>query len=116
MISGFLIVGAGGSVGAVSRLMMSALCKRFLGTGFPWGTFIINVIGSFLIGFLAHQGLGTGMHLFLTTGILGGFTTFSTFNYESMNLLKEKRFFEFAAYVLGTYLICMTMTGIGYYV
>lgn len=115
MITQLLLVGAGGAVGAVSRLLCSAGFKKLLGTGFPWGTFIINLLGSYLIGAAAGCGLSAGMHLFFVTGVLGGYTTFSTFNYEAVNLLKSRRCLEFFAYAAGSFVLCLTLTAAGYF-
>lgn len=114
MIVSFLLVGLGGGIGALSRLLFSTLAKKAWGNNFPWGTFLINIIGSFLLGLAAGHNLDGGIKLLFMTGMIGAFTTFSTFNYEAVTLLKSKKNFRFFVYVAGTYVICMTMTGIGY--
>lgn len=88
-----LLVGAGGGLGAVLRFLAGGLVHRFLPASFPYGTFLINVSGCFGIGFLAGLVeerflLGPGARLFWMVGVLGGYTTFSTFGYETLVLLR----------------------------
>lgn len=90
-----LFVGAGGGLGAISRYIISGLVYRMLGTSaFPYGTLTVNVMGCFLIGFggglmESRQLFTPEARLFVFTGMLGGFTTFSTFGYESFNLARD---------------------------
>lgn len=86
-MNGFLIVFLGGGLGAAARHGVNLLSAQLVGTAYPWGTFSINVLGSLLIGVLAewlalHSHLSASLRLFLITGILGGFTTFSAFSLE----------------------------------
>ncbi len=84
-------VALGGAIGAAARYLVSDWMASWLGPDFPWGTFFANISGSFLIGIvlvLVEGGsLPAGARLFLAVGILGGYTTFSSFSYESLNLL-----------------------------
>jgi len=89
-----LAVGCGGFIGAVSRYLLSIFINRFNTSAFPISTLIINILGSFLIGVLTQLLLNSypnnkKLQLFLTTGILGGFTTFSTFSFETINLYQN---------------------------
>jgi len=92
-----LIVGAGGFVGAVMRYGLGALIAGIAGeSSLPYPTLIVNVIGCFLIGLLAYfaegvAGLTNEMYLLLMVGLLGAFTTYSTFSYEAMSLLMSNR-------------------------
>jgi fluoride exporter len=84
----------GGAVGTGARYLLSGWLLRWLGPGFPYGTLAVNALGSFLMGALMHIALSTEsisptLRLTLTTGVLGGFTTYSTFNYETLQLLQE---------------------------
>lgn len=94
MIRAGLIVALGGGLGSFLRFGMAALVSRFHGGPFPAGTLVVNVIGCLLIGWLAGgfdvRGVDSGhsARLFLLTGILGGFTTYSAFGYETLVLMK----------------------------
>ncbi|HXK23209.1 MAG TPA: CrcB family protein [Myxococcota bacterium] len=84
----------GSALGGGARYLVSLGALRLLGAGFPVGTLAVNVLGSFLIGAIMHVGLTTiwispGMRLFLTTGVMGGFTTYSAFNYETLALATD---------------------------
>ena len=90
----FFWVCLGGAAGTGARYLISGWALSVLGTSFPWGTLAVNVIGSFLIGAIMHVGLTTQvlspmLRMALTTGVMGGFTTYSTFNYETTELLRE---------------------------
>jgi CrcB protein len=91
-----LIVGTGGFVGAVLRYGLSGLVQRWSGSvGFPFGTLAVNVLGCLIIGILwrmdeIHSLLSTEARLFLMVGILGAFTTFSTFGNETLNLANDR--------------------------
>jgi CrcB protein len=86
-----LLVAAGGAIGAAARYLAGLWIVARFGAGFPWGTFFVNVTGSFVIGIvlvLVEGGtLPAGARLFLAVGILGGYTTFSSFSYETLQLL-----------------------------
>ncbi len=85
---GVALVAAGGAVGSVARYALGVLMLRALGSGFPWGTLAVNVAGSVVIGVIAGLAAGGGGltepgRLFLVTGVLGGFTTFSAFSLDT---------------------------------
>lgn len=87
-------VGIGGFIGASIRYVISVYSSRFLGTEFPFGTLIVNFLGGFLIGLimelsLTHNLISQNLRLFLTTGIMGGLTTFSAFSYETVTLFNN---------------------------
>lgn len=90
-----LIVGIGGGIGSIARLLSQRGVQRMIDLSFPLGTFLINIIGSFIIGVvyaLSERGnfLTPEIRLFLTVGFCGGFTTFSTFSYDNYNMISEK--------------------------
>lgn len=92
-----LYVGLGGFIGASLRYIISENSSRLFGAQLPYGTLIVNVIGGLLIGLIMELSLTTGsisheLRLFLTTGILGGLTTFSAFSYETISFLSEGRY------------------------
>jgi CrcB protein len=91
---------------------------RWLGAAFPYGTLLCNVAGSFLMGVVMAVGLSAALfspttRLVLTTGVLGGFTTYSTFNYEALGLLQERDWLLFALYLGATVLGCLVSGGLG---
>jgi len=100
-----LFVGLGGCVGSVLRYLVSGWVQRLSGTAFfPYGTLGVNVLGCLLIGLLGGwadnvQPFSPPVRLFLLLGLLGGFTTYSTFSYESMALLRDRQTLAAAAYV-----------------
>lgn len=93
-MSGYLAVMTGGAVGASLRYLVSGLVYQRLGTSFPYGTLAVNVVGCFLIGLVMSVTedrfiINQNFRLFLTVGMFGGFTTFSTYSYESLVLLRD---------------------------
>jgi CrcB protein len=93
MIIRILLIALGGAIGSVCRYSCGGIVYRLFGSIFPWGTLAVNVIGSFLIGFLwaafERAAIGSNMRMFVFIGILGGFTTFSSYTLETLNLLRE---------------------------
>ena len=91
-----LLVGAGSFLGGIARYALSGLVQRWAGAGFPWGTLAVNVTGCFAIGAVLHlvedrAMLGPDARVFLVVGILGGFTTFSAFGWETFELLRANQ-------------------------
>lgn len=88
----YLFIAVGGAAGAVMRYLVSGWAFSILGEGFPWGTFVVNITGSFLIGFLwqlfEYVPISPNMRSMIFIGGLGAFTTFSTFAFESLNLFR----------------------------
>jgi fluoride exporter len=102
-----LSVAAGGAIGSVTRFLVGIGSAKLFGLGFPWGTLIINLAGSFLIGVFAESfalkwNLPQATQVFLTVGFCGGFTTFSTFSLDSYVLMQRGEFGLAAAYILGS--------------
>ncbi len=112
-------VGLGGALGSVARYLLGTLLQtRTTGT-FPVATLIINVSGSLLLGFLMQFGLETRsvspeMRLFLTTGFCGGYTTFSTFSFESFTLAHTGRAMAAGAYVGASVVLGLAAARVGY--
>ena len=93
-MSRFFWICLGGAVGTGARYLLSGWTLGLLGTAFPWGTLAVNVVGSFLIGAIMHVGtttqiLSPALRLTLTTGVMGGFTTYSAFNYETLRSFQD---------------------------
>ena len=98
----FLWVCIGGAFGSGARYLVSTWAAAAFGASFPLGTLLVNVVGSFLIAFIMRLALATELvppmlRLFLTTGILGGFTTYSTFNFDTLGMLDDGSFGAAAA-------------------
>ena len=119
-----LVVTVGGGVGAAARFMVDGEIRTRHSGGFPWGTFVVNVVGSFLIGVfstlffaLVHRGVpGDVAHLLqlaLTVGLCGGFTTFSTATVESVRLAQSGRLRLALANALGTLAVTVAAAGLG---
>lgn len=106
-----LAVLAGGGIGAVLRYAITFWMSQRLGPGFPWWTFVINVTGSLLIGIIAESTQMRGvsgsplLRMFLMTGVLGGYTTFSTFSLDTLTLLREGGVPLAFAYAIGSVMI-----------
>jgi fluoride exporter len=104
---GYLLVFIGGGLGSMARYGISVFGMRLLGQGFPWPTLLINIVGSALMGlltgWLAAQGTSPqSLRLFVATGILGGFTTFSTFSLETVLLYERGQLGLAVAYVAAS--------------
>ncbi len=116
----FLYVGVGGAIGAALRYYISGLTNKFLTDGFPWGTLSVNLIGSFVMGFL--WGLfevvivSENMRLLFFIGILGSFTTFSTFSFENFNLFKSGKYGFFALNITASLLFGIGLIFVGYFI
>ena len=103
----YLIVFLGAGIGGALRHGVNVGSARLFGYGFPYGTLIVNVVGSFLMGVLAgyfafRPGIGQHARLFLTTGILGGFTTFSAFSLDTALLVERHAYGMAAGYAVGS--------------
>lgn len=115
-----LFVGAGGFFGAIARyLLAGAVYQLFPNSSFPSGTTVVNVLGCFVIGLLnglleTRQVFGPETRLFLLIGLLGGFTTFSTFGFETMALMKDGEFLLAVMNVLVQVIFGLAAVFIGY--
>lgn len=94
MMMNMLALALGGALGAITRYFISTQLARSIDIAFPYGTLTVNVVGSFLIGlaisfFLEHQSLPPYLKLFVVTGFLGALTTFSTFSFETLELIRS---------------------------
>lgn len=106
----WLWIGLGGAGGTLLRYAISLWAPRLFGTTFPAATLVVNLLGSFLIGAIMHVGLTTTMispttRLALTTGVMGGLTTYSTFNYETIQLVRS------GAWAVGVLNVGVTFVG-----
>lgn len=113
-----LLVGAGSFIGGALRYLVSLLLKY--SGGFPWATFTVNLLGCLIIGvlwglFSRFSNISQQLVLFLSVGLCGGFTTFSTFSKESMMLLQGGNYLMLALYILGSVSIGIGLVAAGYY-
>ena len=108
----FFLVCLGGALGSGARYLVALWAAASLGVGFPYGTLIVNVAGSFLLTFLMQASTSTELlspevRLMLTTGVMGGFTTYSTFNYETAGYLREGAWAAGLVNITATVLGCL---------
>ncbi len=122
MIPTYLWVAFGGALGSVLRFGVSEWMAFRFGQTFPWGTLTVNAVGSLLIGMLAAMAVPDGVRLlsqtparaFLIVGFCGGFTTFSTFSLQTLNLMQGGRWLEAGANVGASVLICLGAVAVGF--
>jgi CrcB protein len=104
--------------GGLSRFYLSGWVYSLLGRSFPYGTFVVNVVGAYLIGLIMELALRSTilsdtMRLGLTVGFLGGLTTFSTFSFETFTLLEEGQFVVAFVNILASVAVCLLFTWLG---
>ena len=115
----FLLVGIGGGVGAMSRYGFSLLVGRFWGLSFPLATMLINIIGSLAMGLLvgwlarAMPSWAPEGRLFLAVGVLGGFTTFSSFSLDTITLIERGEVWQAGLYVVLSVVVCLVALYLG---
>ena len=117
----YLWIGLGSALGGMARYGCSGLAARYIGASFPWGTLIVNVSGSLVIGFLAALAAADGRLLispdaraFLMIGVCGGFTTFSAFSIESLDFVRDGDWFSAGANVVLSVVLCLLAVWLGY--
>ena len=118
MSRSILFVAFGGLIGSVCRFLTASFVVTMLPFTFPFGTFVVNIIGCFIMG--AAVGLAEryiwihhDWRMFLTAGFCGGFTTFSAFAFENIELLLDKNYATFAAYSIASFVVCLGATFVG---
>ncbi len=107
-----LAVLAGGGAGSVLRYVMAGLVQQLTSDDFPFGTLVVNLLGSLLLGFIVQiaetkTGPGPWMKLFLTVGLCGGFTTFSTFSLETFRMLQDGSYLFAIVNIAGSLVLCL---------
>ena len=105
-----LWIGLGGFLGANARYWLGSLVNRWLGTGFPWATGLVNISGALLIGIVATLFVdravdNESLRLFLIVGLLGGYTTFSSYTWEAVTLMEHNRWLPAIGYLVGSNVI-----------
>jgi CrcB protein len=119
----YIWIAMGGALGSVARFWLSGVVANRFGETFPWGTLIVNVSGSFVIGFFATATGSESRWLvsptfrqFFMIGICGGYTTFSAFSLQTLNLIREGEFLHASANVLLSVLLCLAGVWFGHFV
>lgn len=115
----WLAIAAGGAIGAVARHGVSRAALHLMGPAFPWGTLTANTLGSFLMGVLVawlsrHNGSATPLSAFLTVGVLGAFTTFSTFALDAVMLAKDRSLTIAGVYVGASIILSIAGLAAGF--
>ena len=114
----YMYIGLGGAAGAVLRYLATGLAYRIFNEGFPWGTLIVNLIGSLIIGLLwglfENITVSQNIKLLILVGLLGAFTTFSTFSLENFNLLREGQHLFFALNIIVSVICGLLLVFAGY--
>jgi fluoride exporter len=114
----FLWICLGGAAGTGARYLLSGWLLRTAGPGFPWGTLAVNVLGSFLLGLIMQVAIATDLlsptlRLTLATGVMGGFTTYSTFNYETLQYLQQNDWLMGSLNLVVTVVVCLAAGSLG---
>lgn len=116
----YAVIMLGGAIGSALRFLAASSIDRWSGVLFPWGTVTVNILGSFIIGlFTGLTGpegpfsVSATLRAFVTIGILGGFTTFSSFSLQTMLLWQEGNYWHAAGNVLLSVTVCLLATGLG---
>lgn len=121
MLKSLLIVGTGSFIGGAMRYLLSTYIKNMYGQTFPWGTLVVNLLGCFVFGiifalFSKHNSANNTFCLLLTTVICGGFTTFSTFANESVQMIQNGNIGEFIGYMSTSVIIGIALIALGYWI
>jgi fluoride exporter len=113
----WLAVAVGGAIGSLARFWITLAMTALTGPQFPWGTLLINVLGSFVIGLVAgftlvpaRVAMHPDLRIFLMTGFCGGFTTFSSFSLQTLELMQAGELVQALGYVLGSVVLCILFT------
>jgi CrcB protein len=115
----FWAIAIGAAVGGVSRYYLSTAVQHRMGSTFPWGTLVINITGSVVLGFIMRYALSTPgvsveLRLLFTTGFCGGYTTFSTYSYETATLIEDGQLGRAGTYALASVLLALAGTFTGF--
>ncbi len=117
----YLWIALGSALGGVGRYWCSGVIARHIGETFPWGTLTVNVVGSLLIGLLATVSepdgrllMSTTLRQFFMIGVFGGFTTFSSFSLQALNLVRDGQWIPASLYILGSVALCLVGVWLGH--
>ncbi len=119
---GYLWIGLGGALGSMGRAWLALTVARITGPQFPWGTILINVIGSFIIGFFgtltasgSRFAVPSDVRAFVMVGICGGFTTFSSFSLQTLELARDGRVAQALGNIALSVMLCLSAVAAGHY-
>jgi CrcB protein len=114
-------IALGSAIGGVARYWCSGVAARLIGETFPWGTLIVNVVGSFIIGFFAtltgpdgRVFAGTTARQFVMVGLCGGYTTFSSFSLQTLNLVSDGEWLQAGFNIAGSVVLCLLAVWLGH--
>jgi CrcB protein len=114
-------IAVGSALGGVARYWCSGVAARLFGETFPWGTLLVNLTGSFVIGFFATLTspdgrifVGSTTRQFVMMGLLGGFTTFSSFSLQTLNLAQESQWLQAGGNIVGSVVLCLLAVWLGH--
>jgi CrcB protein len=117
----YLWIGLGSALGGMARYACQGWAARLISETFPWGTLIVNIVGCGFIGFFAtftsadgRLLVGTPIRQFVMVGICGGYTTFSSFSLETLNMARDGQWSKVAGYVLGSLVFCLVGVWLGH--
>jgi len=115
-----LAIFIGGGLGSILRYMVGILMLKNIHVNFPFATFLVNIVGSFILGFLYvlfvdKPEMSPALKLALTVGFCGGLTTFSTFSLEMFEMIKSAEYIQAVVYVLLSIIICVAVVSVGAY-
>ena len=121
IVMSYFWVALGGALGSVARFWCSGFVAQTVGGTFPWGTMLVNVVGSFIIGFFAtftgpdgRLFVSTEARQFVMVGLCGGYTTFSSFSLQTLNLLRDGQLIQAGANIVASVLLCMLAVWLGH--
>ena len=117
----YVWIAIGSAIGGVARFWCSGVAARLIGETFPWGTLIVNVVGSFIIGFFATLTAPDGRifastttRQFVMVGLCGGYTTFSSFSLQTLNLMNDGEWLQVGANISASVVLCLLAVWIGH--
>jgi CrcB protein len=117
----YIVIAIGSALGGVARYWCSGFVARLIGETFPWGTLIVNVAGSFVIGFFAtltapdgRVFASTTTRQFVMIGFCGGYTTFSSFSIQTLNLMNDGEWVQAAGNIAGSVILCLVAVWLGH--